>query len=268
MRTKLVLLAGVLLFAFSFPLHAAFIAAENEESLEDMLPPMKGQPSPVESSSQTPRATFQGQSASEIVAVADFENYSKFQSLESLSKGIPDAIINQLQGLEGISLVERTRFDAIMKELQLGMSGLMNDITVQKVGRSLAAGKMIVGGFEYNPVTKNIRINARIVEIETGLIIFSDSVIDKETYADDLQKAIARKIALFFIRKYGIRNSAPTTMPSAGFSETASEKNEARPVFSSLRQLAASFDPFERPVAPAKKAGDPSLRKFIPSLSK
>jgi TolB-like protein len=142
--------------------------------------------------------------AGRIAAVSDFENYSGDPRFAFMQKGIADAVINQLATLSGLMVVERQKLDSVMAELQLSQSGLMNDMTVQKVGRSLAAGLMIVGGFEYNGLTRQIRINARVVEIETGLIVYSDTVIDEETLADDLQKAIAEKIRNWFMFKFGL----------------------------------------------------------------
>jgi TolB-like protein len=143
---------------------------------------------------------FPGDEGQTIIAVADFENYSREARLDYMSKGIADAIIMKLQKVEGLMLCERSRFGQIMSELQLGQSGLMNDMTVQKVGRSLSANRMIVGGYEYNPLTQYLRINARVVDVQTGLIVHSDSVIDSEKYADDLQQGIADKVMLYFER--------------------------------------------------------------------
>jgi len=143
---------------------------------------------------------FAGAEEQVIIAVADFENYSREARLDYMSKGIADAIILKLQKVEGVMLVERSRFGQIMTELQLGQSGLMNDMTVQKVGRSLSANRMIVGGYEYNPLTQYLRINARCVDIQSGLISHSDTVIDSEKYADDLQQGLAEKLMMYFER--------------------------------------------------------------------
>ena len=173
-----------------------------------------------------------GPDTARIVGVSDFENYSGDQRFNFMQKGISDAVINQLLSLDGLMVVERQKFETIMKELQLGQSGLMNDMTVQKVGRSLSAGLMIVGGFEYNPLSRQIRVNARVVEIETGLIVYSDTVIDDESLADDLQKAIAEKIRTWFMRKFGLALNRSEPAPavgdaaeSSGFGSLATEEH-------------------------------------------
>ncbi len=139
-----------------------------------------------------------------IVAVSKFDNYSKVSRLNFMSQGISDAIIYQLQKLKGLTLIERAQFNRVMKELQLSMSGLVNDLIVRKVGKQLSADFMVVGGFEYNPDTKMIRINARVVDVETGVIVDAETVMDNEIYADDLQKSIAEKLKNFFKRKYNL----------------------------------------------------------------
>lgn len=139
-----------------------------------------------------------------IVAVSRFDNYSKVSRLDFMSQGISDAIIYQLQKLKGLTLIERMQFNKVMEELQLSISGLVNDLTVRKVGKQLSADFMVVGGFEYNPGTKMIRINARVVDVTTGVIVDAETVIDDEIYADDLQKSIAEKLKNFFKRKYNL----------------------------------------------------------------
>lgn len=148
-----------------------------------------------------------------IVGVADFENYSKATNLNSLQKGVPDAIINQLVTLKGLKIVERSQFKSVLNELQLSLSGLASDMNVQKIGKQLTANIMIVGGYEYNAITKYLRINARIVNVETGLIIDSETVIDLDVYSDDLQKNIAIKLKDFLKKNYDLTESeaVPTT---------------------------------------------------------
>ncbi len=259
----------LVLFSFSLvsPSFSAFLA-DDAGSLDDnsLTPVEQGQPIQEEKTTVKTRSAVSGNNAANIVAVADFENYSKTPALDSLSKGIPDAIINQLVHLDGVSLVERARYDSIMKEMQLSMSGLMSDVTIQRVGRSLAAGKMIVGGFEYNPVTKYIRINARVVEIETGLISFSDTVVDNEIYADELQRAISKKIMFHFIRKYGAKPAEASALMSSD--AITNQPVEAKKAPTNFREYVIGFFGEKRDNPQLKSISIDKLRSFVGNMSK
>ena len=188
-----------------------------------------------------------------IVGIADFENYSKSVNLNSLQKGVPDAIINQLVTLNGLKIVERSQFTSILNELQLSISGLASDINVQKIGKQLTANIMIVGGYEYNAITKYLRINARIVNIETGLIIDSETVIDLDVYSDDLQKNIAMKLKNFIKKKYNLSESeaVPTTKLPTQSEQLENSQTTPRP--SNIKELVKFlFEPKQKNNQPVK----------------
>ncbi len=139
-----------------------------------------------------------------IVAVSRFDNYSKSAKFNFLEPSISDAIINSLHNLEGISIIDRTKFDKVMQGLNISVNSLKNDIYVKKVGEQISADFVVVGKYIYNPSTDIIRIDARIVSVKSVLIVDSETVIDKSTYSDDLQKNIANKITKFFKSSYNL----------------------------------------------------------------
>lgn len=269
MKKNILILSVFLFFCMNGLSMGAFLA-EEESAAPEMKPAKQAAGSTVIKNSENSVSAIPKPAESvppNIVAVADFENYSKDSRFDFMRKGIADAIIGKIQSVDGVMIVERTRLDSIMQELQLGQSGLMNDVTIQKLGRSLAAGKMIVGGYEYNSITKNIRINARIVEIETGLIIGSDTVIDSEIYADELQKTIGSKMKSFFMRKYG--NRTVLSAEEQGLAPAAPVTPVKGPqTYANFREYVGSFFLDKKVIEspPAAKAG--KMTDFINSMSK
>jgi len=272
----LLLAAGFLFLALAVPSRAAWDEVTDENAVIEPDTGSVDQPVPEPVSSPV------------IIAIGDFENYAGDSRFDFMSKGIADAIVMKLQGLEGVRVVERTRFAEIMSELALGQSGLMNDLTVQKVGKSLAAGHMIVGGFEYNSLTRYLRINVRVVEVETGLISHSDTIIDAEQYADDLQQGIAEKLALHFGRpKRSEELIQATNVPDTTFGPLPPETNTVSsnadagddgsdeetddPVFEpgSFMDFLRYYHLDNRELPPRKEIGDPSgFGDFIDNFSR
>ena len=108
------------------------------------------------------------------IAVVDFTNTNKDPELDYLVKGIPESIITYLGKRGKVRIVERTRLDAALKELKLGISGIVDEQTAVKVGKAVGATAIIVGSFIR--VAGNIRINARLINVQTGEIITAEQV--------------------------------------------------------------------------------------------
>ncbi len=106
------------------------------------------------------------------VAVLDFENNSIQDPLtyEPLKQGLAEIMITEFQQVESIKVVERQRMRTLLDELKLSQSGLLSPETSATVGKMLGAQYLVFGGFM---VTMNdkIRIDVRVVEVETGVTV-------------------------------------------------------------------------------------------------
>ncbi|MGH7963812.1 MAG: CsgG/HfaB family protein, partial [Candidatus Binatia bacterium] len=67
--------------------------------------------------------------------------------LSFLQKGLTALLINDLSQVRDLRVVERDRLQALLEELQLGSTGLVNQDTAPKVGRLLGAGKVATGAY-------------------------------------------------------------------------------------------------------------------------
>ena len=75
-----------------------------------------------------------------------------------LGKGISEMIMTDLSQIEGLVLVERIRVQALMDEINLAQTGLMNESTSPKFGKMLGAGKMIHGTFTMSGSDLNLDV--------------------------------------------------------------------------------------------------------------
>lgn len=102
------------------------------------------------------------------VAVVPFDNINKAAAYEWLSVGICETLSTDLARIENLTLVERHQVNKILNEVKLSQLGLIDDSTVQKVGKLLGAEFLIVGAFQLHK--SQIRITARFIDVETGKI--------------------------------------------------------------------------------------------------
>jgi len=114
---------------------------------------------------------------SPVIAVVDFKNTGQGSSLDYLEKTIPEAIITSLAKSGQIEIVERARLQDAVNELQLGISGIIDEATAIEVGRAVGANAIMLGS--YVAIGERIRINARLIDVKTSKIIKAESVQGK-----------------------------------------------------------------------------------------
>jgi len=127
-----------------------------------------------------------------VIAVVDFTNVGKDPQLEGLVKGIPESVTTYL-GKEGkVRIVERSRLEAALKELQLGMTGIVDEKTAARVGKAVGASAIMVGSFL--KIGDLIRINARLIDVQTGEVIMADQVQGRFEEVFGLMDQVAERI--------------------------------------------------------------------------
>ncbi len=138
--------------------------------------------------------------AGETVAVLYFENQGN-PDLEPLKVGLSQMLITDLAGTQGVTVVERTQLQAILDELELGHSGVADPATAARVGELLGSKWLLLGS--YFELMGTLRIDARLVRVETGEIVHAFGVNDttgafmqmEKTLADSFRRALVENTA-------------------------------------------------------------------------
>jgi curli biogenesis system outer membrane secretion channel CsgG len=105
------------------------------------------------------------------VAVLYFDYDGSNQSITSLRKGLAQMLISDISTEGAVQIVERARLQEILAELKLGKSEHIDPATANKLGKLLGARFLVMGG--YFEMMGNLRVDARIVEVETGRVVRS-----------------------------------------------------------------------------------------------
>ncbi|MGH7595975.1 MAG: CsgG/HfaB family protein [bacterium] len=129
------------------------------------------------------------------LGILDFDNNSLAdrQRLEPLRKGLAQMFSSELGQLQGLNLVERADLLRVIEEMKLAQAGMIDEKTAQQVGKLVGAQHLLLGSFVYLPNGK-IRLDARIVEVETGRILKAGEATGKENQLFDLVKALNKKL--------------------------------------------------------------------------
>ena len=89
-------------------------------------------------------------SAANTVAVLYFNNKTGLEDMNALQKGMAIMLITDLAKVPDLQVVERIKVQALLDEMELGTSGLVDPTTAPKVGKLLGAyyvsnGEIILG---------------------------------------------------------------------------------------------------------------------------
>lgn len=145
-----------------------------------------------------------------------FDNHtmsSDHDSLDRLRMGIVGALITELSKVDRLVIVERTKIDELRNEIEMQWKGDgFDQQTVQKFGKLLGAQALCFGQFTDLPDTivsggcsmpffkrtsgkDEMRIDARIVVVETGAIIKAEEITGQKKELFKLIKSLGLKIA-------------------------------------------------------------------------
>jgi serine/threonine protein kinase len=109
------------------------------------------------------------------LAVLYFENNSAdARSLTALEKGLCAMMIGDLTASGDYQVVERERIEAVLRELKLSHEVGFDQATAARVGRLLGAQQLVLGS--YFELLEHFRIDARIVDVETGVTLAASGV--------------------------------------------------------------------------------------------
>ncbi len=137
-------------------------------------------------------ALLRGPVADNTVAVSSFKNLGS-ENLGPLGKGMAAMLIHDLSQVPDLQVVERVKLQALLQEMNLGTSGLVDKKTAPKVGKLLKA-KHVTSGSMADLEKENLLIASVVVDSEQMSSISTQEAQGalKEFY--DLEKVIAYDI--------------------------------------------------------------------------
>lgn len=115
------------------------------------------------------------------IAVLPFNNGGSIgpnrEEMEALDVGIQQMLITELAQNPALRIVERGVLQQILQEQDLATAGRVDAATAAQVGKLVGARYMVLGGF--TDIYGRMRLDARIVDVETGQVIRTQQVQDR-----------------------------------------------------------------------------------------
>lgn len=194
------------------------------------------------------------------IAILYFDNGSDNAELSRLRKGLADMLISDLSKIKMLNVIERARLEEILKEQKLNNSKEFDASTATKVGKLLGVQYILTGAFF--DLMGSMRMDARIIDVETGKIIKSEGIDGQTNTFFDLEKKLVVKIASGLNVELNADNKETTETKTSSLSYETSllysdaldkmDKGENGKAIELLKKVLQKNPDF----APAKKALD------------
>jgi curli biogenesis system outer membrane secretion channel CsgG len=185
------------------------------------------------------------------LAVWDFDNNSMTGSdVDYLSKALSEMLLTGLAQTPGIRLVERVNLRQALEEQNLGNSQLASEESRLKLGRLVGANHMAFGS--YVAMGAQIRIDVRVVDVETSLVKFSEDAITPPSDVAKHMQTIAQHLAGKLANSSLTANNPTTEMALWKRYETGialmdqHQYEQALAVFTDLLKTAPNFKAAEK----------------------
>ncbi len=136
---------------------------------------------------------FAFHSYAKTIAISYFDNSSGDAKYNALSKGIADMLITDLSKVKGVTIVEREKLEKLIQEIKLGQSKYFDQSTAQKLGKGLGAQNILTGSFYV--LDNVIRLDARLIDVQTGGVIFAEQVSGNKNNFFALHQQLANLLA-------------------------------------------------------------------------
>jgi len=141
------------------------------------------------------------------VAVMYFDYTGKSEDLVVLRKGLAQMIITDLIDMETIEIVERDRLQDILEELKLNESKKVDQDSANKIGKLLGARYMVLGS--YFDLMETFRVDARVIEVETGKVLKSIGATGKADEFIELEQGIVKELRDFLGEELWAKTTKP-----------------------------------------------------------
>ena len=107
-----------------------------------------------------------------VIAIPAFRNLTGNPAFDWLGTAFSETLASKLSNVSQIRVVERSRLDEILREMELAQSGMVDDRYAQ-VGRMAGAQFLLVGSFQAIGEGQSalLKVSTRIVDVATGLAV-------------------------------------------------------------------------------------------------
>ena len=126
------------------------------------------------------------------VAVLAFDNRSGRPDYDALGQGLAAMMTTDLATVKELRVVERERLADITREIDAQRSARFDSTTAVRVGRLAGAQFLVTGSLA--AVDPQLRLDTRVIQVETGVIVKTAQVTGRAEAFLDLQQRLVKQL--------------------------------------------------------------------------
>ncbi|HYD51878.1 MAG TPA: FlgO family outer membrane protein [Gemmatimonadaceae bacterium] len=126
------------------------------------------------------------------LAVLYFDNRTGNSDYDPLGKGLAAMMITDLAAVEELQVVEREHLQSVLAELERQRSPFFDQATAVKAGKLVGAQYILAG--QITAVKPRVRLDTRVINVETSEIVKTAQVTGDEDKFFELQQKLARNL--------------------------------------------------------------------------
>lgn len=130
--------------------------------------------------------------AVKTVAVLNFDNNSGRADYDAMGRGIAAMMITDLSASPLLRVVERERLHDVLTEQRLQHSQFFDSTTAVRAGRLVGAEYIVTGSLA--AATPELRLDTRVIRVETGEIVKTARVSGREDNFFELEQKLADRL--------------------------------------------------------------------------
>lgn len=130
------------------------------------------------------------------MAIIDFSAASvgeEEKGWSSMGEVLSTLLVTDLENISALRVVERERIDFLLEELELQSTDKVDQDTAVRVGKLVGAQSVCTGGL--TRIEDKLRIDVRLVSVETGEVLLAEEMTGKTKEFFDLEKKLAENFA-------------------------------------------------------------------------
>src|SRR5262249_20776111 len=109
-----------------------------------------------------------------------------------MRKGLADMMVTDLVAWDGVTVVERDKLEAVLKELQLQQSKKLDPSTAVKVGKLIGAQYTLTGAMALQG--SQLRLDAKLISVKDGTATATASTTGEKDKIFDLEQELVTRI--------------------------------------------------------------------------
>lgn len=127
------------------------------------------------------------------IAILPFKNLTGNENNDWIGVGFSETMSAGLSQFKKISVVERANIKSVLKEIELSLTGLVDDNNAIEAGKLVGAEYLILGSYQL--LNNSIRVSYRTIDVNSGIIVSGNNITNMYENIFSIQDSIIGNIA-------------------------------------------------------------------------